>query len=958
MNELNSYINQFKDILTNRELINGFCSVSSIGHFLDWGHSELINQTSLAIIDNIKNEALKNIEVCKKNIKELKTNLPAHPKGSIKSDNAKIIANQIKALKAVKYECLQLRHLADQRKELIESRNRLYNTADLPTIPHFSHQLQTVEHRHPELKGPLKGFVRVLSICMQHQREALSKEDLLQIQDLLQLLEQNHDLKGCELHVAVKHLHETLCRTLEQKQQGLQTLFAWCQEENMTAKPYEDWTEKQKIHFIVTIEQVFKNPFQPLFEKEELLYSFAMKCQDPASSQFCEHIRKLYLMPNPSTNIFWKKMPPLEAALHELSNTPDLKDHLLLCKLDGLRNYISQHPENPSIQHLIVGAGPAGLIRALYFKLQNQNFEIIEKRSNDKTPRPNTLTLGKWEPRELEILFFLGVIPLLESKASFGHNNPNYMEVKVGDLEEALESVLCKLNENISPVQFDTEIKRVTKENDRAVVHMINRHTQEKTTLSPSSLIITDGFKGTTKELIGISRIDLAKPTLVAFSIFKQAIQKQESKDKPSSIQYRFLNGIKGSLVVARVLGETLLLNKNAEQAYASSMEGGPSGISRLPDQDYLFRVLKREEQNIVEENYKNEITKLDQKIKRQEEKNTSKTLQKKEDLKTLKNKKMTELKNYLNQKSKDAHGVLDFLQSVYHPEGHKMGDAPKEITDSVLVDTIISKAERSLVQIGGIPCLVRGDACHTTDPYTGTGCKTAIEEILADQYLFNMGDVSDANPLELSILDWGQDFYQQRMIDAAFDERNNYYEGTEAESRYINLAVREDILTPSEGDFFLRLLAKQKIPIREIPIYDPSGLLHLTLPKECKIIYAKNPRITFSEEESSFAEKLQVRLEKLLRETLKNTSVNLDNPDWKINIDLLTPQENILLQKYTQYALRKNITIEPTETSLVEKIISKLSSKNRAEGWVLYLILQNKKLLDKIAALNGISPT
>ena len=553
----------------------------------------------------------------------------------------------------------------------------------------------------------------------------------------------------------------------------------------------------------------------------------------------------------------------------------------------------------------------------------------------------NTLTLGKWEPRELEILFFLGAIPLLEDKASFGHNQPQYIEVKIGDLESALEKILLDLNNHKNPVNYETQVKGISKKNNQAEIILVNNHTKEKRTLMPASVIITDGFNGSTKQLVGVSRVDLAKPTLVTYSLFKKAVQqKEQPQDSSSSFQYRVLNGVKGGLVITRILGETLLFQKNKEQAYAASLEGGPSGLSRLPDQEYLLRVLKKEEQHLIERDYKKGLTEIDRKIKRQEEKNNPKSEIKKQALKTLKNEKEKELDKYLGKKSAELRGVLDFLQGVYHPEGHKMEELKSSQADqNVLVDTIITKSERSVVKVGNIPCLIRGDACHTTDPYTGTGCKTAMEELLADQYSFQQGAISQMNELDLSILEWGQDFYQQRMINSAFEERNNYYSGTEAETRYVDLAVRNNVISPAEADYLLRLLAKDKIPARQIPVYDTSGWLHMTLPDEARYNKLVNETVQFTEEDIKFLENLQKRFEHELSEYLAQKTTDP-------GIDYLSKSENDLFNKATKFALGAKAFLSNDEKLGLEIVFSKLCCKDRREGFILKLLLQQKDIL------------
>ena len=130
MNDLNAYLSNTGGLI-NRQSINMMTNFVECYQFLENSHVNLINQKSIETIINIKTEADKYVNLCKDRIKEIKKDKNENPNQNIES--LKLLNEELQIWKTTKYEFFQLRNLANQRKELIEARNKLYDSSELPS---------------------------------------------------------------------------------------------------------------------------------------------------------------------------------------------------------------------------------------------------------------------------------------------------------------------------------------------------------------------------------------------------------------------------------------------------------------------------------------------------------------------------------------------------------------------------------------------------------------------------------------------------------------------------------------------------------------------------------------------------------------------------------------------------------------------------------------------------------
>lgn len=892
--------------------------------------AELIGQEDKAKIERISKEALDQLELCKETIKEVKS-LQLY---TIDDSKEQKLAQVLFSLKDRKHEILELKKNADDRLLIIQRRQALYGQNTIPLLPNFTATLRELAFAHPEFKAECEHFKKIIESSMGLTPYRFVLEDIHKLRLFADHLEEESiDSRLCQ---AVIHQCTAMKAAWDRKDDLLADLGSWMELEGVQNTPFDEWSPEQKLFFLTRADQILNNPFEAKFERSRFLEAIQNKNEDSSIiSALCVLLKHLWEEDTRTSKKtdYWNHAPPFEQRCHSLADTPELKKYLFACKLDGLKKIIGLRPKNDAQEHLIVGAGPSGLIGALSKEMQGLPYKIIEKRSEEKVPRENTITFGKENPKDMEILFFLGVIAefVLEDNVSLGHNKAHLMEVKIGDLENGLLHVLEELH-GMNPVDYSTEVSEIElSEQGEARVILMNRVDGETLVHLPKTVTIADGFSGKTKDLLGVSRIDLAKPTMIAFSIFKDRSE-EEDNSTSKTLKYRISNALRGASFMLAVSTYKLLKNKTLEESFAKVIKRGPSAIFRIPDQDYLVRVLRKKEQDILAD-YRTQIKKLDRKLASLELKPaTARNMHKREKMINERSEIHGVINSRLQRHAEEMHGMLDFIQEVHNSAGHQMKRAPMKSTSDFLVDVQIGKAERNIVVVGSTPFLIRGDASHSTDPYAGYGCKTALEEIQADQNFYNTSMSDVTNPVSLSMLEMGHEYYQQRMINFGLQRRRDYRKRTETLARYTDRAVTNRTISQTEAGQFLRLITQNSL-------------------EEGKLLKGG------AEADLAFSFNLQKKLLTELDESLHIRASGMGKKQKLVdNLGVkLSRQEKQLFKKALRQAFEDPSSIDSKEFKKLETLCAKLTFNDVPEGWMLAMIYQNANLLsDRSQILAG----
>lgn len=674
-------------------------------------------------------------------------------------------------------EAVRVQKVAQERLALLTNRAALYGNTVLPSpLPNLSHLESRFDHFKACVKkvlSPQEELIRIedfTSYSGYERNELILNADILAIEELERDMGKNHPLSQAVQNF-LHHLKKSYANKIDLLKELALSL-------NLQT-PFNEWSEKDQMKLLVQAEQILSNPYEPKFKTSDLAAS------EPTLKPLLELIDQLRNdnTASSSKGDFWDYVPELERKAHRLAQKSS-QELLQEVKTEGLLKIIQKHTNTDLSPSLILGAGPAGLIQAISLVLQGKDVEIVEKRRSDKEERPNTVTFGKWNPQELKILLFLGALSRLEGRSSFGHNRAYYTETALGDLETALEETLHAIRPNIQ-IQYETVLEKIHPDGS-VELRTANLQPVLKNFIA---VIATDGARSATRSMLGIGVKELSKPTQIAFTIYK--------KDPNESIApiwkviaYRVTNAVEGLWIIFKVLFYRLLHQSNIIQAASNVIGDGPSGLSRLNKHDYQLSIFRQEEQKVLE-SYEDKITVL-------------------QHLGQDATHHINERQKRLEKKSKKLHGPLDFLHMVFRPKGHRMRPIAMIPEKTYRVDVMLRKAERSQIEVGQTLFTIRGDASHTTDPYSGTGAKIAIEETVADAYFWGIAS-NQRGSFDRALWEKSFQSYQDKMFKGAFAERFDYYRGTEQSEWYADLALMQNLITEEEKNLYLNLKAKKE---------------------------------------------------------------------------------------------------------------------------------------------------
>lgn len=688
------------------------------------------------------------------------------------------------------------------RKKLLENRQKLYGSVSLNEKISFERKIKELCKVYPELSKGLEHLDNVLKMHMRTSKGTITKNDLEQLKELRKrAIDKSSDL----VELLDKEIG-AIQKGYENKQNLVGDL---AKQLSCVTKPFSSWPVEEKIIFYANVQQYLFNPFEPPIDPEDFIRYFDKNT--PEIQSLCKVIHQ-EMGVSTIKKEFWDFVPLFEKKAQALAAAENKKDVLCQAKVDGLKRIIAQNETSHGEDVLIIGGGPGGLMRALALSVMGNSFHVVERRESHQQNRQNVITLGKNDSKDLTMLLFFGILNVWdkEQSASFSHLKPHLLEVKIGDVETALKQTLKEIGK-IDSVHFSTELQTI--ENREGKSLFVIRDLKEQSfvkIIEPSLVVVTDGAGSPTREQLGISKIVVADTTQIAYSILKAPVE------QPSKLKYTTVNFLKSTALILSTLVNAVLKRCTLEEAFGQTIKGGPTAIFRIPEYDYLIRCL-REEEHADNDQYKDQLAILDGKIKRHE----AKFPVNKEKIERLKKERVVladQLEKNLEANAQKMHGEIDVFSALYSAN-HRI--KPMQVSKNYLVDIFVGRAERNFVKVGNTPVILRGDASHTTDPYSGYGCKTAFEETLSDQYIFGMKNPGQMNDLENAVQCGGHEFYLNSMINQGLRERSLYRSNTELLQRYTDLALRNGLMDEKDVKFFEYLCgkAKEKFPLTAIEV-------------------------------------------------------------------------------------------------------------------------------------------
>jgi hypothetical protein len=427
----------------------------------------------------------------------------------------------------------------------------------------------------------------------------------------------------------------------------------------------------------------------------------------------------------------------------------------------------SAHESGSNLFYVIIlGAGPAGLFRAIQALLTFTKVEVREKRGEDVNGRENTVLL---KAAAIDLLKEYGIYQyLLEHRQIYPEQN-DLLNVRITDLEHAMREVIRELMiGEPSPIQYQTElVEMIERVDETALLRLRQIHPRHGSCIdqvSPDIVVVATGQKGSQSLIERRTTLD---PLPVINAIFTDG--RPEVTDLPTFIEYmaKSLYYLAVTIYIHVIGFFKILCGMSYVVASVSLATPGqvylgcglsPEGTERLirlneeiqdleqnPDDDGLhLRLLKQERENFLHE------AALDGLVR----------------------------SNYLNLLIRVSQCLggppppivrpLDFLSWL-------------PLNSTNVIEIGADAANHAAWMWGKTAFLMAGDALNTVEPTTGDGCNNALtSSVVFDHFLMRL---QEGEPMESLV-----DAYRRSAQELA--ARGNQ------ESRRMRRLYRPDTLT------------------------------------------------------------------------------------------------------------------------------------------------------------------
>ena len=202
------------------------------------------------------------------------------------------------------------------------------------------------------------------------------------------------------------------------------------------------------------------------------------------------------------------------------------RDYFASTKMDGsfqeqiawLKSKMNTGTRKPTV--VILGAGPAGLMRAIQ-SIGNGNPTILfERRPENANGRINTVALT---PTTIAMLSYCGIYQyLIENRLIFLPATPSdYIMVRLADLELAMKKVISEIDPNFA-IQYNSKVTAIDAQSQKINLEVENLSTKEKRTIKKVDILVNaEGKNSSTNTLLKINRTEVLPSIPVIAAVYK-----------------------------------------------------------------------------------------------------------------------------------------------------------------------------------------------------------------------------------------------------------------------------------------------------------------------------------------------------------------------------------------------------------------------------------------------------
>lgn len=376
---------------------------------------------------------------------------------------------------------------------------------------------------------------------------------------------------------------------------------------------------------------------------------------------------------------------------------------------------LRQSDHKPTV--VILGAGPAGLIRAITSILNGNPTQIFEKRSESAPGRENAVLL---ETETVYQLQSLGVYQyLVEHNMIFpekifkADDVLRSIEVRLGDLEVALKALIKEL-QPAQEINYGKKLCEIDRRREKLTL-TIESVDQQRTIIENVGILVNaEGSRSTTNQLLGIDRIKVLPEKPAIAVIFKD----KRPRIHGFSSLFRYI-GISIGYIAKTVYYHAIFIFKFI--IFKSFRRECFGVFLRTPGQVYLGCGFSPEINQHIQQ-FKQEIADKDKALNQASTQKERAHCQ--ETLIAAKKK----YRSFLKRRSNLGLCAVNFINLFMQPLEEKIVTKHLSFARCEAIDIGADRATAFALKLNESAILLAGDAAATVDPSTGLGCNTALQ--------------------------------------------------------------------------------------------------------------------------------------------------------------------------------------------------------------------------------------
>lgn len=388
-------------------------------------------------------------------------------------------------------------------------------------------------------------------------------------------------------------------------------------------------------------------------------------------------------------------------------------------------------PDKPEV--VILGGGPAGLMRAIQSLANGNPTTVYEKREAEALGRENTVALTEVT---IHMLKYCGIYQYLqENRLIYPPNKGHYISVRLTDLEKAFKTVLKDLTDD-PIIHYGSKVIAVdsTKEKLELIIESVDG---QKSRIGQIDILVNaEGSRSTTNALLNIKRVEVLPEVPVIATLFKD----RRPKIRGLGSFFKYVG--KSVVYLARTIHYhtqflfKFLLSKKFRGEFRGAL------TLKTPGQTYLGSGLSdKVNQKIF--NLKEAVEKKEQVLKSATTEKEIKICKK--ELKRAEKKYRSFVKRWINMSLCFSNAISLGAKIIGDKSLYLYRSGHKSLHKFELVKIGADRADAFCKKINKTSVLLAGDACATVDPVTALGGNGAIQSSTA--YLDFIWDYDTGKP-------------------------------------------------------------------------------------------------------------------------------------------------------------------------------------------------------------------